>query len=390
MRSRIEGARALRLANISAVIGAGVVANSATAKGQRSELAKIGKRQSEEIVKLVWQAPSSFVDFALSEGHFFESLAEAEIVARGDDREQALVALRSLAGYRSYKSERFDEAFTVCDVARLEKREIGYQRSGGINLGLAGYSAEDVVQMAIVRSWNDSLVRYLAGTGSVSSDDVEDLRGALNRRSLLDFTDAREASDFTRYSVTVRNGYTMIIKRDVSKMNDRIVRQAEAFDELKTMLNEQAGRLEFTIGDVYRNILKVRREGVASIRRMLDGHTIDGTFTPSVEASVSERSTYAFRSSVEANLEASLLVASAEDDFISRRFTITEERSVLIDGLKKQITVPMEAEAVTFLTLLNEGYSLEELAEDVFADLTPRRFGEVQRTAQNLARTIQR
>lgn len=387
MRNRINDALALRQSIVAGAIASERVAGRATAKGQRSALANgAGNRQTQVIEKEVWAVPSSFVAYCESEGFPFTSVVEALQVASGDNNAEALEALRAIASHRAYRSERFDEAFTIADVSRLEKREVSYQRFGGINLGLGGYSAEDVVQMAIVRSWNESLVRYLVGTGEVPADRGEVMKQALNKRSLIDFEDAIEASDLVRYTVKQRGGYMVIVRHDVSKMNERIVRQAEAFGELAGMLNEQAERIEFTIGDVFRNILKVRREGVAQIRRMLDGHTADGTFTASMEFSNGEKSSFEFRSAVNANIEQSLLVASAEDDFIRKSFTVQDERQELIDSLKASDLVPAEAEAVAFIELLNAGYSIEELTEEVFADLTPRQFGSMQRTAQDLLR----
>jgi hypothetical protein len=387
MRKRIVDAQALRQSIVASAITSERVGNKSTAKGQRSALANGSSNRSASVIeKEVWSAPSSFVAYCESEGLPFTSVVEALQVANSDDSAEALEALRAIASHRAYRSERFDEAFTIADVARLERREVAYQRFGGINLGLGGYSAEDVVQMAVIRSWNDSLVRYLVGTGEVSAERGEVMKQALNKRSLIDFEDAIEASDLVRYTVKQRNGYTLIVKHDVSKMNERIVRQAEAFKELAGMLNEQAERIEFTIGDVFKNILKVRRDGVAQIRRMLDGHTADGTFTNSIEFSVSEKSSFEFRSAVNANIENSLLVASAESDFFTKSFTVQDERQELIEALKSQDLVPAEAEAVAFAELLNAGYSLEELAEEVFADMTPRQFNDIQRTAQDLLR----
>jgi hypothetical protein len=384
MRSRMIDALALRQRIVAGAIASDKVAGKATAKGQRKLLARVGK--PVQIEKLVWSAPVGFAIFCESESLPFTSIVEAMQVAQSGSNADALVAMYAIKSHSAYRSERFDEAFTVSDIDRLVKREIGYQRSGGIELGLGGYSADDVVQMAIVRSWNDALVRLLVGTGQLDRAEADVYKQALNKRSLIDFADAIEASDFVRYDVRERDGYLSIIKRDASKMNERIVRQAEAFSILVDSLNEQASRIEFTIGDVYRNILKVRRDGVASIRRMLEGLTADGTFTAGSEFTASEKATYAFRSAVDANLEQSLLVASAESDFISRHFSVQDERQELIESLLATDLVPAEAEAVAFIALLNEGYSISELKEEVFSDLSPRRFGSMVKTAQTLVK----
>jgi hypothetical protein len=386
MSKRIIDAQALRQSIIANAVGASKVADKVTAKGQRNALAKVATASAVAVSKEVWSVPASFGGYCEAEGLPFSTVIEAMEIAKGDDASLALEALRALASHRAYRAERFDEAFTVSDIDRLVRREIGYQRFGGIELGLGGYSAEDVVQMAIVRSWNEALTRYLSSTGQVTDEEAEVMKQALDKRSLIDFTDAIEASDFVRYDLRERDGYMSIITRDASKMNERIVRQAEAFADLASMLNEQAGRIEFTIGSVYRHIIKVRRDGVAAIRRMLEGYTPDGTFTASSEFSASERNSYEFRSAVNANLEQSLIVASAENDFISKSFTVQDERAELIEALLASDLVPAEAEAVAFISLLNDGYSIAELKEEVFADLTSRRFGAMVKTAQELLR----
>jgi hypothetical protein len=385
MRKRIIDAQALRQSIVAGAIGTSKVAHRATAKGQRSALTSgAGKSQPQVIEKEVWSAPAGFAAYCDVNGLPFTTIIEAMQIANGDDGALALEALRAIKLHGVYRAERFDEAFTVSDIDRLVRREIGYQRFGGIELGLGGYSAEDVVQMAIVRSWNDALTRYLSATGQVTSEEAEVMKQALNKRSLIDFIDAIEASDFVRYDVRQRDGYYSIIKRDASKMNERIVRQGSAFYQLADMLTEQAGRIEFTIGDVYRNIIKVRRDGVAAIRRMLEGYTPDGTFTASIEFSNGEKSSFEFRSAVNANIEQSLIVASTEDDFIRKSFTVQDERAELIEALLATDLVPAEAEAVAFVALLNEGYSIAELKEEVFADLSSRRFGAMVKTAQEL------
>jgi hypothetical protein len=384
MRKRMIDALALRQRIVAGAIASDKVAGKATAKGQRKLLAQVGK--PAQIEKLVWSAPVGFAIFCESESLPFTSIVEAMQVAQSGSNADALVAMYAIKSHSAYRSERFDEAFTVSDIDRLVKREIGYQRFGGIELGLGGYSADDVVQMAIVRSWNDALVRLLVGTGQLDRAEADVYKQALNKRSLADFADAIEASDFVRYDVRERDGFLSIVKRDASRMNERIVRQAEAFSILVDTLNEQASRIEFTIGDVYRNILKVRRDGVAAIRRMLEGLTADGTFTAGSEFTASEKATYEFRSAVNANLEQSLIVASTESDFISKSFTVQDERAELIEALLATDLVPAEAEAVAFIALLNDGYSISELKEEVFSDLSPRRFGSMVKTAQTLVK----
>jgi hypothetical protein len=384
MRNRVIDAIATRNRIVGAAIGASKVAGKATAKGQRSALAKVGKSQSVGIEKEVWSAPVGFAIFCEAENLPFTSVVEALQVAQNGTNAEALVAQYAIKAHSAYRAERFDEAFTINDVPRLVKREQAYQRAGGIELGLGGYSADDVIQIAIVRSWNDAVVRFLVATGQLEREEAEVIRQALNKRSLIDFADARDASDVVLYDIRERDGYVSIIKRDVSKMVQRVARQGSAFYQVAGMLTEQAERLEFTIGEVYRNIIKVRRDGVAAIRKMLEGYTPDGTFTASIEFTAGERNSYEFRSAVNNNLEASLLVASAESDFISRHFSVQDERQELIEALLASDLVPAEAEAAAFISLLNNGFSIAELKEEVFADLSSRRFNSMVKTAQEL------
>jgi hypothetical protein len=389
MRSRIDDAQALRLSIVATAKGGDKVASKVTRKGQATALNEQGNRSAQVAngEREVWATPQGFTSFANEAGFAFASLVEAEQAVRSGSNAEALEALEALRSHRSYRSLAFDQQFTVCDIERLNKREIGYQRFGGINLGLAGYSAEDVVQMALVWSWAAEQVALLVHTSGIEAEDADAYRHALRQRSLVDFDDARNSVDVVRWTIrTDKDGYSLISKKDTGKIVARLADRADKFDELRSLLTEQATRTEFSIGDVFRNILKVRREGMSQIKRMLEGYAPEGNFTPSIEFAASERESVEFRSSVEANLEYSLAVASAEDDFISRKFTVQDERAELIDSLRKRDLLPIEAEAVAFVTLLNEGYSLEELATEVFADVSARKFNEIQRAAQDLLR----
>lgn len=397
MRSRIDG-KALRLANSAkaqASAIAGKASKAVTAKGQRNAVAKVAKVKpfSKDALLAwhdseVWARPLSLTAWALEAGFGQVELRSLVEATKSDNNAEAVTALRILDGYRRYTSKRFAVEFEFANFERLVRIEEASQRQGGINLGLAGYSPADIVQMAVVRAWARSVAHALLSTKAVPAGEAETLRVALSKRSMLDFEDALEAREVKRYRAEVTASGKVVIRfEDVSAKVSKVASLAEAFERAKSYSDAWGFGAGFTIGEVQREIKKVKREGVKEITRMLEGLTFDGTFTASVEASVSERESYGFRSQVEANLEYGL-TSSVEDDFIRDRFEVVDERAELIAELKALDLTPAEADALTLVELLHAGESLDSIRNDVFDDLSDRKFAQVITASQDLVKLI--
>jgi hypothetical protein len=307
------------------------------------------------------------------------SLIEA---TKGNDNAEALEALRILDGFKRYTSSVFAREFEFANFDRLVRIEESSQRQGGINLGLAGYSPSDIIQLAVVRAWARSVGHALLATKAVPAGFAESIRKALSARSLNDFVEALEARDTARWNIEItKAGKVYVRKLDTSAKVAKVAKLADTFEALKGLGDTFGMGASFTMGEVQREVKRVKREGIKQVQNMLEGLTFDGMFTASVEASASEQRSYEFRSSVEANL--GLITPSLESDFIESRFEVRDERSEFIEALKELDLVPAEADALTLVELLHAGESLDDVRE-VFDDLTDRQFAQVISASQDL------
>ena len=390
MRSRKFDGKALRLANRAkaealAINAKGVKA--VTAKAQRNAVTKAQRlgvealRVRDALEAKAWGKPLGFEAWANAQGLKVEGMRSLVEASKGNDNAKALEALRLLDGYRRYTSARFNAEFEFANFERLVRIEEASQRSGGINLGLAGYSPADIVQLAVVRAWARAVGHALLSTRAVPAGEAEAIRRALSARSLKDFEDALEAREVVRWNIEVaKSGKVYVRKLDTSSKVEKVAKLADTFDRLKG-LDAWGMEASFTMGEVQREVKRVKREGIKQVQRMLEGLTFEGIFTASVEASASERETYGFRSSVEANLE--LATEALEDDFIASHFEVEDERAELIEALKALDLTPAEADALTLVELLNAGETLDAVRE-VFDDLDDRQFARVISASQDL------
>lgn len=397
MRSRKIDGKALRLANsakakqfVEAISGAKAT-KAVTAKAQRSALTKATKARKAKPFSShavlpwneveVWAKPMSLEAWAKAQGFKVKGIRSLIEASLGEDNAKALTALKVLDGYRRYTASVFAKEFEWVNFDRLVRIEEASQRQGGINLGLAGYSPADIIQLAVVRAWARSVAHALLSTKAVPAGMAESIRKALSTRSLNDFLEATEARDTARWNVEItKAGKVYVRKLDTSAKVAKVAKLAEVFEQVKA-LDTFGMSASFTIGEVYREVKRVKREGIKQVTNMLEGLTFEGTFTASMEATASEQASYSFRSSVEGNL--GLVTTHLEDDFISRHFEVKDERSEFIEALKSLDLVPAQADALTLVECLHTGMNLDEVRE-VFDDLNDRQFARVISEAQNL------
>lgn len=395
MRKRIESALALRQSLVSKAeksVGTKVAAK-ATAKGQRSALAKEQAKPVARIEREVWASPNlSFADVADGLGIAFATLTEArQAVAESagdfvtaEAARKGVEALTALNAFAKSKRDRFDLPFSFVDFERLVRREIGEQKATGINLGLAGYSADDIVQLAVIASWARAVATSSLATKAVAAGEAEQLRVALSRYSLADIEAAEATSKVIRYSIEKRsNGKSFVRELDVTAKVAKVANARKSLALFADLAGTFGVEADFSMGDVYRNIKRVKRQGIKDIGRMLDGFTYDGTFTSSMEFNATEKSSNAFRSAVDGNLQHAL-TATLEDDFFKFSMSVEDQRADLIEQLRSTDLVPAQAEALAFVQLLNDGYTIDELKNEVFGDLDARQFGRLVSTAQDL------
>lgn len=396
MRSRKIDGKALRLANSAKAQALAISAKgtkAVTVKGQRSAVAKSVKVKpfSEHAVMAwheaeIWGKPQGFEAWANAQGFEVEGMRSLVEASKGNDNAKALEALRILDGYRRYTSSVFAREFEFVNFERLVRIEEASQRSGGINLGLAGYSPADIVQLAVVRAWARSVGHALLSTKAVPAGEAEAIRRALSARSLVEFDEARNQREVVRWNIEVaKSGKLYVRKLDTSSKVEKVAKLGDTFENLKALAEAYGMNASFSIGEVQREVKRVKREGIKQVQRMLEGLTFEGMFTASVEASASERESYGFRSSVEAHLE--LATSALEDDFIATHFEVEDERAEIIEALKALDLVPAEADALTLVELLNAGQTFDEVRE-VFDDLDDRQFARVISASQDLKARI--
>lgn len=405
MSNRIADARKLRASMVASATGASnpKVTAKATAKGQRSALTNGQDKRSVQATSKrdVWSAPNvTFADVCEGLGLEFKSLADAQKAAKdgmpkdtnkrpnAKAVQRSLDALKALDAYSKTKQDAFDLPFSFADFDRLVRREIASERAGGLNLGLAGYSPDDVIQLAVVDAWSRSVCVNLLKSHALTAGDAEQLRIALTRYSLADMADAVTASEFTRYSVEFRTNkagekVAFIRTLDARKKVAKTLKAKATIERLIPQVKDvYAMQADFSIGDVYKAIKRVKKQGVKAIRQMLEGHSPSGVFTDNMLFGNAEKQTIGFRSAVNGNLQ-DALTASLEGDFFKVTYSVQDERADLIEALKATSLVPAQAEALVFVELLNKGYSIAELKQ-VFEDLTAQRFGAMVQEAQRL------
>jgi hypothetical protein len=395
MRSRKIDGKALRLANSAKASALAINAKgvkAVTAKAQRASVIKAQRASVEALAKrdyaeaIAWAKPLGFEAWASAQGFEGRGLRSVIEASASADNLEALEALRLLDSHRRYTSAVFAREFEFVNFERLVRIEEASQRQGGINLGLAGYSPADIVQLAVVRAWARAVGHALLSTRAVPAGEAEAIRRALSARSLNDFEDALEAREFTRWNIEVaKSGKVYARKLDTSSKVEKVAKLADTFASLKGLTDAYGMNASFTIGEVQREVKRVKREGIKQVQRMLEGLTFEGIFTASVEASASERESYGFRSSVEAHL--GLVTTHLEDDFIARHFEVEDERGSLIEALKSIDLTPAEADALTLVECLYSGMSLDEVRE-VFDDLDDRKFARVISASQDLTALV--
>lgn len=399
MRSRKIDGKALRLANsakaikfVEAITGA-KASKAVTAKGQRSSVAKATKARKAKPFSShavlpwneveVWAKPMSLEAWATAQGLKVKGLRSLVKASQGDNNAKALKALKVLDGYRRYTASVFAQEFKWVNFDRLVRIEEASQRQGGINLGLAGYSPSDIIQLAVIRAWARAVGHALLSTKAVPAGLAESIRKALSTRSLIEFAEASEARDTARWNIEIaKSGKLYLRKLDTSAKVRKVAKLGDVFELVKGLGDTYGMSASFSIGEVYREVKRVKREGIKQVQNMLEGLTFEGTFTASQEATASEQESYSFRSSVQGNL--GLVTTHLEDDFISRNFEVRDERGDMIEALKSLDLLPAQADALTLVECLHAGESLDYVRGEVFDDLTERQWSRVISEAQDL------
>jgi hypothetical protein len=307
-----------------------------------------------------WNPPMNFNAWAKAKyGMLFKSQQSAEKKGFTDIVE----------AYSEYVNSVFNEPATEHLLERIVRREVAKQRQGKNDLGLLGYSPEDIVSMALWRAYVNVLVDSVVADLDLDWDAAT-IRAA--RATMRDYRSGAELSriaqfdQFTRYVFDEKRGKRGGLRRQTMAAP---VRNARTGLELReTILRSEfyrnhAADLLPSAGAVYREVGKVYREGFKQFNRVLEGLTPEGVFSESLV--------------YDAIQVGDLLVNGPESEYFIK-YELEELKvdraEMLQEYLSKSELGAAEAKAVAFVHCLNEGYSLAELESELGTSLFNRSY----------------
>jgi hypothetical protein len=262
-----------------------------------------------------------------------------------------------VVAYNSYVKSVFDQPFTRSVFDRIVRREYAKQVHGLGDLGLLGYSADDIVDIAVFYAWAERVKAYVLGIGADPetaahiSQALRDLRSDEELQAIADL----EADG--RYVF----GHDGRLRK---QENSLAVRHARERLALRAELRESGLLNGFnyvpTAGQVYRQVKHVFREGMREWRNAVEGLTRDGVLPESLERDVDP-------------IVVGQIVAP-------NYFTVTEvdqvelTREAWLDAYKaRHDLVPAEATALAVTEALMQGFKLYEIRESFDSEAAFRR-----------------
>lgn len=388
----------------------GQTVSTKSVKGRKS--VKAQRKAAEQVVSMqhdlsktrevfnsdVWSLPLAFATWQKQQG---ESCTISSY-------EKALDAGRAdlVIAHKRYVNLRFDESILLQDdgaYRRLVRRQMAWERTDKRNLGLLGYSAEDIIQLGVVYAWSQFVERWLRATGA--SEEVYDLIGRALRDRRTDEqlkSDAR-LGERTRYVVsgvleetTYANGQPALKIRKESMAAD--VRKARRFIAARRLFRmypiyEYAAATMPSVGSVYREVHKVFREGLREFKNTLEGLTPDGIISDAVTFVARNREDLVEAGHVkQVNILDRSLVRESVESMLFERYSFDEawvERRAVLSVIRDHIMtskslLPAEVNSFVALEALCNGLTLVEIRQDVFSHLTERDFGQVLRDMSDL------
>ena len=274
------------------------------------------------------------------------------------DRSDVVVA------YDKYVRSIFGQPFNQSVFDRIVRREYGKQLAGLGDLGLLGYSADDIVDLAVYYAWAERIKSYVRAIGA------DDETAAHISQALRDFRSDAELSEVAELEADGRYVYGND-GRLRKQANSLAVRHARERIALRAELAESGLLAGFnyvpTAGEVYRQVKHVFREGMRAWRNTLEGLTSDGVIPESVQFSV-------------------LQVGSTVDESLFVRTEVADtslEREVWINKLKSRTDLtPAEATAAAVTEALYRGYTTTEIRNQMFS--SEREFRQAIANAKQL------
>lgn len=249
----------------------------------------------------MWTPPMSFGDWAKDNGLGSFRTPKAAV-------EAGFPVLVDL--YSQYKDEVFNAPITdPGTIERILRKQLARERAGQANLGLLGYSADDIVQLAVIAVWASNVRDALLATGLWDSEHSvtqakldKDGNPVLNedgsvkltrkmclcmpcevKRALTDRrSDSQLALDAEGYGTErfVFNATGTRLRKEApyaaTIKAHRLIEARAFYRKVIATGFVEASKLIPSVGAVYREVKKVVAEGLRQFNYVLEGHTPDG------------------------------------------------------------------------------------------------------------------
>jgi hypothetical protein len=346
------------------------VKSRATLKGQRSAVAQgEDKLDVVQVIDLSWQPPVPFRSWVKRNFNVAFKTTDAALKAGRNDLVEA---------YETYRDETFNAPITFGDTSSFEKilrKQIRLERQGAANLGLLGYSAEDIAQLAVVSAWAHRIKHHMLDQDSSMHSPVDEESGKRTTCECLACEIDRALRD-PRNDEQLRrdaepNGEVRYTQKELRIMAKdplsparkaaRFLAAREQFRTLPLYISGDVNLLLPTVGQTYREVKKVLAEGIRQFRNTLEGLTSDGIISDATQFIAEHRADLvdAGYDKLVARLDRSLAKGMYDYTmFDEAEMSRIERRAVITVLHEKDELLPAEAKVLSVLELLTKGYEL--------------------------------
>jgi hypothetical protein len=226
-----------------------------------------------------------------------------------------------------------------------------------------GYSASDVVDLAVLYAWVDRIKVWLLQTGADDETASAISQALRDLRSDDELRDDAKLGQSHRYTF----GTDGRLRKQDNELSVRKARKFLAARRLVKLYPVWAYATDWlpSVGSVYRQVGHVMKEGLREFRNIKEGLTRDGHLSDAVQFI-----------SIEVGDIVEPVIKSVEDTYFEAKVfeEVQLEREVILNEyLSRPALLPTEAAALTVAALLNNGESLLFIREQFDTEVAFRR-----------------
>jgi hypothetical protein len=341
-----------------------VATKSKSIKAQRKAVVRIAvaSAKAEGYTLEGWSPPAPF-DLWVKRNYELEDdvVLKTYTAALDAGRSDIVIA------YKHHVDTVFGMPFTRSVFDRIVRREYSKQLAGLGDLGLLGYSADDIVDLAVFYAWAERIKRYVKQIGA------DEETAAHISQTLRDFRSDDELAEVAALEEDGRYVYGSD-DRLRKQANSLAVRHARERIALRAELKADGFLDQFndwtpTAGEVYRQVKHAYREGMREWRSSIEGLTRDGVLPESISLQA---------------IKVGTTVASAENEYFNVfeiDHIVLARESMIAEIKSRSNLLPAEATAAAVAEALTRGYSLFEVRREFKND---RAFSAAVRDAKVL------